>query len=92
VRRDRRQITHAERFGSLPDGAMINLRGTPALVVNGTVRGWSFDGYREPEALPHDATVDVLTPPATVEAFRAGYRPRIHPSAIGSDAAGLVQL
>jgi hypothetical protein len=92
VRRDRRQITHADRFGELPDGAMIEHRGAPALVVNGRVRAWSFDGYREPEALPHDAVVDVLTPPATVDAFRAGYRPRIHPSAVGSDAAGLVQL
>jgi hypothetical protein len=25
--------------------------------------------------------VDLLTPPSVVEVFRAGYRPRIHPTA-----------
>lgn len=42
---------------------------------------WSFSGYgadRRPEA---DEALELLTPPSTVAALRAGYRPLLHPSA-----------
>jgi hypothetical protein len=83
VRRTRAQITHPMTVGEVPDGAIARVGGAPALIVGGAARRWSFDGYAEPEVLSDDAVVDVLTPPATVDTFRAGYRPWVHPSAVG---------
>jgi hypothetical protein len=93
VCRTREQVTRPMRFGDVPNGAMICHRGGSALVVAGAVRAWSFDGYGEPEALPADQQVDVRTPPATLGALRAGYRPWLHPSAVSStNGPGLVRL
>ena len=86
VRRTRAQITHVARFADVPDGAMVRLHGEPGLVADGTVRGWSLRGYAQPEALSPHAEVEVLTPPATLDAFRAGYRPWVHPSVVDAGA------
>ena len=82
VRRTRQQITHEATFGDVPDGAMVQVRGGPALIVNGGIRAWSFEGYGEQEAIPAGELVTVLTPITTVDVLRAGYRPWVHPSAI----------
>jgi hypothetical protein len=63
----------------LPDGAMIALAGESYLIANGRMWRWSFDGY-------HAADVDggaamLLTPPSTLRALSAGYRPVLHESA-----------
>jgi hypothetical protein len=93
VRRDRRQIVRPMRFGTVPVGAIIGRRGGSALVVDGGVRPWTFHGYGEPEALDPDSVVDVRTPPATLGTFRTGYRPWVHPSALGKpDDTGLVRI
>ena len=77
----RRQRTHPALFGSLPDGAMVRFRNRPALVLGECVLPWSFAGYGRPVALARSATVELLTPPASVAALARGYRPLLHDSA-----------
>ncbi|HEY0329913.1 MAG TPA: hypothetical protein VGC77_12530 [Rhodopseudomonas sp.] len=76
-------------LAQLPDGAMLQARGDDAvatcyLVLRGQALPWSFDGYRA--AAPHDDAAlpgaALLTPPSTLRALLAGYRPRLHPSAL----------
>jgi len=63
------------RLGNLPEGAMI-ARDGHAYAVRGTALApWSFGGYGAPLPLEPDAVADVLTPPSTVAALAAGYRP-----------------
>jgi hypothetical protein len=66
--------------GELPDGAMVRRGGRCHLVLGGLLRPWSFDGYGAP-ARPDGTAVELLTPPATVAALAAGYRPALHPTA-----------
>lgn len=57
----------------LPDGAMI-AAGTQAFAIrDGAALPWRSCGYGAPETPPPGALL--LTPPATVAALRAGYRP-----------------
>jgi hypothetical protein len=63
----------------LPDGAMVALGGESYLIARGHALLWSPAGYRQaPRAL---AGAMLLTPPSTLRALRAGYRPLLHPSA-----------
>jgi hypothetical protein len=62
----------------LPDGAVVQA-GESYLIARGRALLWSFDGYREVATQPRDAAL--LTPPSTLRAFSAGYRPALHPSA-----------
>jgi hypothetical protein len=80
----RRQVTHRETAGDLPDGVMVRHDDRPALLVDGHVLPWSFDGYGQPVPVRRRAQVEVLTPPSNVAAMRAGYRPLAHPSAPAS--------
>jgi hypothetical protein len=64
----------------LPDGAMVQAVGESYLIAWGRTLLWSFDGYREVATKPHDAAL--LTPPSTLRAFSAGYRPVLHPTAV----------
>lgn len=80
---------HAERLAgtvvrlpleSLPEGAMI-AAGDRALAVRGAhLLPWSFAGYgpAEPRGT---GPATVLTPPSTLAALGAGYRPIWHPTA-----------
>ena len=63
----------------LPDGAMVQAGGESFLIVRGRALAWSPAGYREPENTIADAML--LTPPSTLRALSAGYRPVLHPSA-----------
>jgi hypothetical protein len=63
------------RLGDLPDGAMIARGGRAYAVRAGALLPWSFAGYGAPEPLAAEAVADVLTPPSTVAALAAGYRP-----------------
>jgi len=64
---------------SLPDGTMVQAGGDSFLLVGGRVRPWSPAGYLPAEAIPRHARL--LTPPSTIGALHAGYRPVLHPSA-----------
>ena len=79
VSHNRRQKTHTVRARALPDGVMIRHEGQPALLLGGMALPWSFIGYGDP--VRPRTTVEVLTPPASVDAIAAGYRPWLHPSA-----------
>jgi hypothetical protein len=63
----------------LPDGAMVQRGEESFLITQGRVLQWSTAGYRKAEAALDDALL--LTPPSTLRALSAGYRPVLHPSA-----------
>jgi hypothetical protein len=68
-------------LGELPDGAMVQLGMESFLIVQGRTLLWSPAGYRKTqEALQYAM---LLTPPSTLHALFAGYRPVLHPSAAG---------
>ena len=64
----------------LPDGAMLQEGMESYLIVQGRALTWSPAGYRKTQIALHDAML--LTPPSTLRALSAGYRPVLHPSAI----------
>lgn len=64
---------------ALPAGAMVAARGEAWLVCDGGLLKWSAGGYRR-EA-PPPGLDGVLTPPSTLAALRAGYRPVVDASA-----------
>jgi hypothetical protein len=85
-------VLHRERFASgkrlhalptgleeLPDGTMVQAGEESFLIVQGRPLRWSFAGYRKACAPITDAML--LTPPSTVKAFGAGFRPVLHESA-----------
>jgi hypothetical protein len=67
---------------TLPDGAMLQQGSESHLIVHGRALLWSPAGYRETLAAPEGSML--LTPPSTLRAMSAGYRPVLHPSAINS--------
>jgi hypothetical protein len=77
----RNQRTWRANLADLPDGAFLQLTGDDhAWVVAGfALLRWSHEGY---DAMKKKVRgeVEVLTPKVSVAAFRAGYRPALHPS------------
>src|SRR3954451_17044112 len=63
----------------LPDGAMVQQGEESFLILQGRALQWSMAGYQKAEAALDGAML--LTPPSTLRAFVAGYRPMMHPSA-----------
>lgn len=82
----RRQRTERTELAGLPDGAFVTLDAEPGdalLVCGGELWPWTFAGYEAPIDTPGGlagAGATLLTPSSVVEAFRAGYRPAVHPS------------
>ena len=56
---------------------------SPTIVIGDQLTEWTREGYRGLRARPIKGTVDVITPPSTVAALRAGYRVQIDASARG---------
>jgi hypothetical protein len=78
--RDRRKRLHAlpAPLERLPDGAMLAARGQAIMIAGGRGFTWSAEGYRPATWLPE---IDgLITPPSTLAALAAGYRPALHPS------------
>jgi hypothetical protein len=79
--------TYIAPLDSLPFGAFITLEAgldaTPYLVVDDSLRPWTFAGYDEPIPRPAGQLVTVLTPPSIVRTMAQGYRPRIYPEPYG---------
>ena len=65
----------------LPDGAMVQQQAENFLIVQGRARLWSMAGYGKADSAIENALL--LTPPSTLRALSAGYRPVLHPSATG---------
>ncbi|MCP4616662.1 MAG: hypothetical protein GY844_09500 [Bradyrhizobium sp.] len=85
-------VLHRERFASsrklhplpmpmekLHDGAMVQSGEGSYLIVAGKALRWSFAGYQKPSTGIADAML--ITPPSTLRALAAGFRPVLHPSA-----------
>jgi hypothetical protein len=79
--RSRRQRTHRVAAAELPGGVLVRHDGAAGLLAGGLVLPWSFAGYLPPVPVRPGAVLDVLTPPSSVAAIAAGYRPLLHPSA-----------
>jgi hypothetical protein len=80
VRGTHRRLTHRLPWLELPDGAFVLLDTSPAVVIGDQ---WTREGYRSRRARPTQGAADVITPPSTVAAFRAGYPVQIDDSASG---------
>src|SRR6202047_4487445 len=66
------------RLSGLPDGAMVQAGEESFLIAQARALIWSPAGYREAVGAIKDAML--LTPPSTLRAFSAGYRPVLHRS------------
>jgi hypothetical protein len=64
----------------LPDGAMVQRGAESYLIAQGRALRWSSAGYSAAD-IADDNTM-LLTPPSTLRALAAGYRPLPHPSAV----------
>ena len=74
-----RKRVHAilDPVAALPDGAVIVAAGEAYTIAHGRAFLWSEQGYQAARQL---SRVDgLLTPPSTLRAIRAGYRPVLHP-------------
>jgi len=69
-------------MAQLPDGAMVLAGEQSFLIAQGRALQWSMAGYRKADGA-FDGPM-LLTPPSTLRALRAGYRPVLHPSAPSS--------
>lgn len=77
VRWTHRRRLHPAAWRDLPDGAFVLQDGEPALVLGDALVPWTTDGYGPPRPRPSTGTAELLTPPSSVAALRAGYRPQI---------------
>ena len=62
----------------LPDGAVIGAAGEAYTVARGRAFRWGAQGYEGVREIPR--ADGLLTPPSTLLAIRAGYRPVLHPT------------
>jgi hypothetical protein len=70
-----RRRLHTAKVTQLPVGTFVLLDDGPAMIQFGLVSPWTpAKGYVRPSVRPARGTVQVLTPPSTVEALRNGYR------------------
>ena len=81
VRGTHRRRVHPMRWTALPEASFVAVDGRPCLVLADSLRPWSEQGYLDPLPRPRTGTADVITPPSTVAALRAGYRPQVDSSA-----------
>jgi hypothetical protein len=84
--------THRRRFHpvpwrSVPSGAFVRVADEPFLVLDDAVRQWTTQGYGPTSPRPRSGDVELITPPATVAAMRAGYRPQVDAAARPRDGA-----
>jgi len=77
----RRKRLHAlpRPVSRLPDGAMVAADDQPFLVISGHALRWTPFGYETMSRPLRDATL--ITPPSTLGALLAGYRPVLHSTA-----------
>jgi hypothetical protein len=81
LRGSHRRRLHQLPWAGLPDGAFVLLEETPAVIVGDCLNEWTREGYRGRRARPARGTANVITPPSTVAALRAGYPVQIDDAA-----------
>jgi hypothetical protein len=64
-------------IGALPDGAVIAAAGEAYTLARGRAFRWTVQGYEAASKMPQ--ADGLLTPPSTMRAMLAGYRPVLHP-------------
>lgn len=72
---------HEADIASLPDGAIIEDGEQTVAVRGSSLQVWTPSGYVTGHVRARRGTVSVLTPPSTIAALTAGYRPVWHPTA-----------
>jgi hypothetical protein len=83
VRGTHKRRIHEVAWPELPDGVFVVVDdGTPAIVVGDRVTAWSHDGDGAQRSRPKRGAAAVITPPSTIAALRAGYRPQIDRTAM----------
>ena len=75
----KRLHARAMPLDQLPDGAMLQDCNESYLILQGRALQWSPAGYLKAQNALQAAML--LTPPSTLRALSAGYRPVLHPSA-----------
>jgi hypothetical protein len=81
VRGTRRRRLHPMPWPALPEASFVAVDDRACLVLADSLRPWSPQGYLGPLPRPRSGTAEVITPPSTVAALRAGYRPQVDPGA-----------
>lgn len=61
----------------LPDGAVVAAAGEAYMIARGRAFRWTARGYETAVKIPRADCL--LTPPSTLGAISAGYRPVLHP-------------
>lgn len=80
VRGTHRRRLHEAGWADLPAGTFVIQDDIPAVVVDDAVVPWTVAGYGSPLRRPTRGVAQTLTPPSTVAALRAGYRPQVDAS------------
>lgn len=83
IRGTHRRRVHRLPWAELPDGAFVLLDETPAIVLGDQLGEWTRAGYGGRRSRPSRGTADVITPPSTVAALRAGYPVQVDETARG---------
>ena len=83
VRGTHRRRLHQLSWAELPDGAFVLLDETPTVVIGDRLSEWTREGYGKRRNRPARGTANVITPPSTLAALRAGYPMQIDDSARG---------
>jgi len=80
VPRTRRRQLHSAPWSDLPDGTFVLVDEAPAVIVGRDLVTWTSQGYRDRRRRPLRGRATMITPPSTVAALRAGYRPQLDAS------------
>jgi hypothetical protein len=88
VRGTHRRRLHRLDWAGLPDGTFVLAGDAPAVVAGDALVEWTTSGYGARRARPRRGTAEVITPPTTVAALRAGYPVQIDHAACGGRDAG----
>jgi hypothetical protein len=76
-----RRRLHPTPWADLPDGTYVRVDGSSAVIIGDQLAGWTHEGYQRRRARPNRGLAQVIIPPSSVAALRAGYPVQIDPSA-----------
>lgn len=82
VRGTHRRRLHRPPWPDLPDGTFALLDTSPRIVTGDHLTEWTRAGYQRRTRRPVHGMADVLTPPSSIAALRAGYPVQIDPDAL----------
>jgi hypothetical protein len=73
-----RRRLHDRSWASIPTGAFVLFEDAPALVHRDAILPWTTSGYTAAQPRPRHGDARLITPPAILAAFEAGYPVQIH--------------